>query len=144
MRLTKHLTVVLAVAAVAASGATANDKPAKPHNAARCRPAPVLFSGTLANDPVAGDTSFQLLVKRANRLGRLYAKAGNPVSLNVDAKTRLRRSGKKVALDALALKDRAIVLANACRADVRQAIKTHSALPELTARLVYAQPAKKG
>ena len=42
-----------------------------------CRPAPVMLMGTLANDPAAGDSSFQLTVKHANHAGRLYAKAGN-------------------------------------------------------------------
>jgi hypothetical protein len=139
MRLTKHLMIGLAVAATAASGATAHDKPAKPDNSARCKPAPVMLAGTLANDPAAGDTSFQLMVKHANRLGRLYAKAANPVSLNVDDKTRMRKGGQKVALDALALNDRAVVLAKVCRADVRSAINASSALPALTARLVLAK-----
>lgn len=142
MRFGKHLTIGLAVAAIAASGATAHDKPAKPDKSSRCKPAPVMFAGTLANDPAAGDTSFQLQVKHANRLGRLYAKAANPVSLSVDAKTRMRKAGAKVALDALALNDRAVVLAKVCRSDVRNAVKNKSALPDLTARLVLAKAPK--
>ena len=110
--------------------------------AQKCRPAPVMFAGTLANDPAAGDTSFQLQVKHANRLGRLYAKAANPVSLGVDAKTRMRKGGAEVTVDALALNDRAVVLAKVCRSDVRDAVKNKAALPELTARLVLAKAPK--
>ena len=139
MRLGKHLTIGFAVAAIAASGATAHDKPAKPDKGARCHPAPVMLAGTLANDPAAGDTSLQLNVKHANHLGRLYAKAADPVSVGVDDKTLFRRDGSKSTLDALAQNDRAIVLAKVCRSDVRNAIKSNSALPAMTARLVLAK-----
>jgi hypothetical protein len=143
MRLTKHLTIGLAVAAIAASGATAHDKPAKPDQSARCKPAPVMLAGTLANDPAAGDTSLQLDVKHANRLGRLYRKAGNPGAVNVDDKTRYRKDGSASTLDALAQGDRALVFAKACRADVRKAIKDGSALPALTARAILAKAPKQ-
>lgn len=133
MRLTRQVTIGFAVAALAASGASAHGGPgkrkAKPHPA--CRPAPVLLMGALANDPAAGDTSFQLLVKRANRKGRLYVKAGNPVTLNVDGKTRIRKDRHLVSLDALSLDDRAVVLAKVCR--------TGAVPPALTARLVLAR-----
>lgn len=141
MRLTKYLTIGLAVAAIAASGATAHGKPAKDATT-NCRPAPVLLLGTVANTPAAGDTSFQLTVKHGNRLGRLYAKAGNPVSLGVDASTHYRKDGAKSTLDALKQNDRAIVLAKVCRSDVRAAIKSKSALPAMTARLVLARTPK--
>jgi hypothetical protein len=143
MRLTKHLTIGLAVAAIAASGATAHDKPAKPDQSARCKPAPVMLAGTLANDPAAGDTSLQLDVKHGNRLGRLYRKAGSPVSVNLDAKTRYRRDGEPSTLDALASGDRALVFAKVCRADVRKAVKEGSALPAPTARAVLARAPKQ-
>ena len=138
MRLTKHLTIGLTVAAIAASGATARDKPGKDH-AAACRPAPVLLAGTLANDPAAGDTSFQLMVKHGNSRGRLYAKAANPVSVGVDANTRIRKDGQSSTLDALAQNDRAVVLAKVCRSDLKQARESGAALPALTARLVLAR-----
>src|SRR5919202_1669060 len=112
MRLGKHLTIGFAVAAIAASAATAHDKPAKPDKAARCHPAPVMLAGTLAADPV---------------------------SVGVDDKTLFRRDGSKSTLDALAQNDRAIVLAKVCRSDVRNAIKSNSALPAMTARLVLAK-----
>jgi hypothetical protein len=137
MRLTKHLMVGLAVAAIAASGATAHDNPG--HHGPACRPAPVYLAGTLTSDPGVSDTSFQLMVKHANRAGRLYVKASNPVTVNVDSKTRIRKDGDQVAVDALALNDRALVMAKVCRADLKKAKETGGALPDLTARLVLAK-----
>ena len=144
MRLTKHVTLGLMAAALAASGASAHGGPgggkdkaagAKAH----CRPAPVLLMGTLANDPAAGDSSFRLAVNHANRLGRLYVKTGNPVSVGVDDKSRVRKDGAESALESLAQNDRAVVLAKVCRTDVKAALKANAALPAMTARLVLAR-----
>jgi hypothetical protein len=144
MRLTKLVTVGFATAALAASGATADPGHGKSGtHGPTCRPAPVFLAGTLANDPAAGNTSFTLTVKHANRLGRLYAKAGNPVTVTVDAKTHYRMAGAASTLDAMAQNDRALVLAKVCRADVRSAIKSKSTLPDLTARLVFDKGAKQ-
>jgi hypothetical protein len=134
MRLTKLVTVALATAALAASTATADPGNGKGKGKPSCKPAPVMLAGTLANDPASADTSFQLQVKHANHLGRLYAKAGNPVSVNVDAKTRYRKGGDSSTLDALAQNDRVLVLAKVCRSDVKAAKAANSALPALTAR----------
>jgi len=145
MRLTKLVTVGFATAALAASGATADPGHGKSGtHGPTCRPAPVFLAGTLANDPAAGDTTFMLTVKHANRLGRLYAKAGNPVTVTVDAKTHYRKAGAASTLDAMAQNDRALVLAKVCRADVRSALKSKSTLPGLTARLVFDRGAKQG
>ena len=144
MRLTKLVTVGFATAALAASGATADPGHGKSGtHGPTCRPAPVYLAGTLANDPASGDTSFMLTVKHANRLGRLYAKAGNPVTVNVDANTHFRKGGAASTLDAMAQNDRALVLAKVCRADVRKAVKANSALPDLTSRLVFDKGAKQ-
>jgi hypothetical protein len=144
MRLTKLVTVGLATAALAATGATADPGHGKSgtHGPA-CRPAPVFLAGTLANDPATGDTSFMLTVKHANRLGRLYAKAANPVTVNADAKTQYRKAGAASTLDAMAQDDRVLVLAKVCRADVRSALKSKSTLPDLTARLVFDKGVKQ-
>jgi hypothetical protein len=144
MRLTKLVTVGLATAALASSGATADPGHGKSgaHGPA-CRPAPVFLAGTLANDPAAGDTSFMLTVKHANRLGRRYASAGNPVTVSVDANTHYRKAGAASTLDALAQGDRVLIAAKTCRADVRNALKSHTALPSLTARLVFDRGAKQ-
>jgi hypothetical protein len=138
MRLTKLVTVALATAALAASGATADPGHGKGKGKGKpsCKPAPVMLAGTLANDPATGDSSFQLMVKHANRLGRLYAKAGNPVSVNVDAKTLYRKEGGSSTLDTLAQNDRALILAKVCRSDVKDARAADNALPTLTARAV--------
>src|SRR5690242_6195294 len=134
MRLTKHVTIGLVAAALAATGASAHDGPGKDTAKADhgCRPAPVMLMGTLANDPATGDTSFQLMVKHANHAGRLYAKAGNPVSVSVDTNTHFRRDGQSSTLDALAQNDRALVLAKTCRSDLKAAKQAGSALPVLT------------
>jgi hypothetical protein len=144
MRFTKLVTAGLATAALAASGATADPGHGKSgtHGPA-CRPAPVMLAGTLANDPATGDTSFMLTVNHANRLGRRYAKAGNPVTVDVDANTHYRKAGAASTLDALAQGDRVLIVAKTCRADVRTAIKSHTTLPDLTARLVFDRGAKQ-
>jgi hypothetical protein len=134
MRLTKLVTVALATAALATSVATAD--PGHGKGKPTCKPAPVMLAGTLANDPATGDTSFQLTEKHANMLGRLYAKAGNPITVNVDANTHYRKAGAASTLDALAQNDRALVFAKVCRADVKKAKQSGGALPTLTARLV--------
>ena len=134
MRLTKLVSVGLATAALAASGATAD--PGHGKGKPSCKPAPVKLAGTLANDPATGETSLQLTVKHANRLGRLYAKAANPVTVTVDANTRYRKDGASSTLDALSQDDRALVFAKVCRADVKKAKQSGGALPDLTARLV--------
>ena len=136
MRFTKLVTVALATAALAASGATADPGHGKGNGKPSCKPAPVMLAGTLVNDPATGETSFQLTVKHANRLGRLYAKAGNPVTVVVDAKTRYRKDGAASTVDALAQNDRALVFAKVCRADVKKARQSGGTLPALTARLV--------
>src|SRR6266487_2737446 len=134
MRLTKLVSVGLATAALAASGATADPDHGK--GKPSCKPAPVMLAGTFANDPATGETSLQLTVKHANRLGRLYAKAANPVTVTVDANTRYRKDGGSSTLDALAQNDRALVLAKVCRSDVKKAKQSGGTLPDLTARLV--------
>ena len=134
MRLTKLVTVALATAALAVSSATAD--PGHGKGKPSCKPAPVKLAGTLANDPATGETSLQLTVKHANRLGRLYAKAANPVTVTVDANTRYRKDGGSSTLDALGQNDRALVFAKVCRADVKKAKQSGGALPDLTARLV--------
>jgi hypothetical protein len=136
MRLMKLVTVGVATAALAASGATADPGHGKGNGKSSCKPAPVMLAGTLANDPATTDTSLELTVKHANRLGRLYAEAANPVTVMVDAKTSYRKDGGNSTLDALAQNDRALVFAKVCRADVKKAKQSGGALPDLTARLV--------
>jgi hypothetical protein len=134
-RFTSYLTVGLAVAALAAAGAAANDGPGKPDKSNRCHPAPVLLAGTLANDPAAGDSSFQLSVVKSNHYGRLFRAGSQPVTVSVDAKTRYVKDKNASSLEALAQNDRVLVLAKLCRADLKAARASGTA-PAMTARFV--------
>lgn len=140
MRL-KFLILALVASLVAVSAAVAKDHPnngkgPKPGHACKAR-VTVMLKGSLAADvdPADGDTSFTMLVKRSNRHGRAYKKAGSAM-LTVDAKTRVNRLGAH-NLGALAPNDRLLVTAKVCRADLKK-----GATPELTARRVLAHPAK--
>lgn len=147
------LVLALVTALVAASVAFAHGNPgqgkprakqgapAKSATGQNCRPrVMVMLKGTLASDPAAGDTSFQLNVTKANRHGRAYLAATQPITVNVDAKTKLRRkapgSAPTKTLESLALGDRVRLTAKACKADLRDA-----GTPDLTARHVKAKPA---
>jgi len=139
MRL-KFLILALVASLVAVSAAVAKDHPGKGNGSKsghHCRAALVMLKGSLAADvdPADGDTSFVMLVKRSNRHGRAYRKAGS-ATLLVDAKTRVKRLGEH-NLGALAPNDRLLVVAKACRRDLKK-----GATPELTARRVLARPAK--
>jgi len=140
MRL-KLLVVTLLTALVAVSAAMAKDHPGKgpkPKTGAGCRPTvTVMLAGTLGADvdPQDGDTSFVLTVLRSNKHGRAYKQAGS-ATINVDAKTRVRREGAK-NLGALAPNDRVHVKAKVCKADLKD-----GATPDLTARKIGAHPAE--
>ena len=135
----KLITLMLAAGALAVPAATAAPMHGKPgdgrgnghgtcHGKARVM---VVLKGTLANDPAAGDTSFQLTVLRTNRWGRGYKQATQPVTVNVSISTRYVPS----TLDALALNDAVVVKAKAARCDLRDPAN----LPDLTARMVVDQ-----
>jgi hypothetical protein len=143
------LVLALLTALVGASVALAHDnpgkgkpesKPAKPTTGPNCKPrVKVVLKGTLANDPAEGDTSFQLNVVKANRHGRAYVSAAQPITLSVDAKTKIRRKAPDAAptktLDSLAMGDRVKLDAKACKADLRE-----GGMPDLTARHLKARP----
>jgi hypothetical protein len=123
------------------TGSTPTTRPGKPTTGPNCRPmVKVVLRGTLANDPAEGDTSFQMNVTKANRHGRAYVLAPQPVTVNVDAKTKVRRKAEGSAptktLDSLAMDDRVKLGARACKADLKD-----GGTPELTARHVKAKPA---
>jgi hypothetical protein len=134
-RFTRYLTIGLTTAALAATGASAHDGPGKGSKGKACRPAPVMLAGTLANDPAAADTSFQLNVLKANHKGRLFRNGGQPLSVSVDAKTRYVKDKQASSLDVLAQNDRVLVLAKLCRADLKVARASGTA-PAVTARFV--------
>ena len=145
------LVLALLTALVGASVAFAHDnnpskgkpeaKPGKPTSGPNCRPrVKVLLKGTLANDPVAGDTSFLLTATKSNRHGRAYVAAAQPLTVNVDAMTKVRRkapdSEPTQTLDSLAMGDLVKVKAKVCKADLKD-----GGMPDLTAKHVKGHPA---
>ena len=140
----RFLVFALVTALLGASGAFAQGNPGKgkrPPTGPNCKLAPVLLKGTLANDPAAGETSFQLTATKANRKGRAYVSATQPVTIDVDAKTKIKRhpgdgTGLTRTLESLAMGDRAQVHAKVCRGDLR-----NGGTPQLTAKFVHARPA---
>jgi hypothetical protein len=97
----------------------------------------VVLTGTLANDPATGDTSFQLTVLHANRWGRGYKQAGQPVPVNVADTTRYVKDSGQSTLDALAQNDQVVVQSKMSRCALRDADPAN--MPALTARMVVDQ-----
>ena len=82
----KVITLVFLGAALAVPAATAATTKGKPTGPKPCHgkaEVMVVLKGTLANDPAAGDPSFQLTVLHTNRWGRGYKQATQPVTINV-------------------------------------------------------------
>ena len=140
----KLITLMLAACALAVPAATAapTKKPGgtKPcHGKARVM---VVLKGTLANDPAAGETSFQLTVLHTNRWGRGYKQGTQPATINVADSTRYVKGGAASTLDALALNDRVVVKGKMSRCDLRDADPAN--MPALTAKKVVDQTADTG
>ena len=138
----KLIILMLAGAALAVPAATAAPMKGKPpggtkpcHGKAKVM---VVLKGTLANDPAAGDISFQLTVTSSNRWGRGYKAATQPVTVNVDGSTRYVK-GAPATLDMLALNDQVVVKGKLSRCDLRDA--DPAAMPPLTAKMVVDQTA---
>jgi hypothetical protein len=145
----RFLVLALVTALLGASVAVANDnpgkgkpstRPGKPTTGPNCKPrVKVILKGTLANEPAAGDTSLELTAMKANRHGRAYVSAAQPVTVNVDASTKVRRKAPDSAptktLDSLAMGDLVKLAANACKADLKD-----GGTPDLTARHIKARP----
>jgi hypothetical protein len=145
----RFLVFALVTALLGASVAAANDNPAranpstrpgKPTTGPNCRPrVKVVLKGTLANDPAVDDTSLQLTVLKANRHGRAFVLAAQPITVNVDPNTKVRRKAPDSAptktLDSLALGDIVKLAAKACKADLR-----NGGAPDLTANHIKARP----
>jgi hypothetical protein len=136
----KLISLLLAAAALAVPAATAAPTKGKPpggtkpcHGKAKVM---VVLKGTLANDPVAGDTSFMLTVLHTNRWGRGYKAATQPVTVNVSDSTRYVK-GAPSSLDQLALNDAVLVKGKLSRCDLRDA--DPAAMPALTAKMVVDQ-----
>jgi hypothetical protein len=140
----KLITLMLlagALAVPAASAAPAKHNPGgHGHGTKACHgkaKVMVVLKGTLANDPAAGDTSFQLTVLHTNRWGRGYKQATQPLTVNVSDTTRYRKDGADSTIDALALNDQVVVQSKANRCDLRDADPAN--MPALTARMVVDQ-----
>jgi hypothetical protein len=133
------LTLVAGALAVpAATAAPGRDRPSHPQKACHGKAkVAVVLKGTLANDPAAADTSFQLTVQHANRWGRPYVKAAQPLTVNVDPNTRYSKNDQPSTLDALAQNDQVVVKSKLSRCDLRGAAP--DSLPQLTARRVVVQ-----
>jgi hypothetical protein len=139
----KLITLMLAATALSIPAATAAPMKGKPSGSKPCHGKArvmVVLKGTLANDPVAGDTSFQLTVLRANRWGRGYKQATQPATINVADTTGYVKAGQLSSLDALALNDRVVVKGKLSRCDLRDA--DPAAMPALTAKKVVDQTAE--
>ena len=117
-------------------------KPGKPTSGPNCRPkVRVMLKGSLVNDSVTDDTSFMLTVSKSNRHGRSYVSATQPITVNVDAMTKVRRkapdSEPTTTLDSLAMDDLVKLRAKACKAELKD-----GGMPELTAKHLKAHPAR--
>jgi hypothetical protein len=136
----KLITLMLVAGALAVPAATAAPMKGKPSGPKPCHgkaKVMVVLKGTLANDPVAGDTSFQLTVLRTNRWGRGYKQATQPLPVNVANTTRYMKNDQPSTLDALALNDQVVVKGKMSRCDLRDA--DPAAMPALTAKMVVVQ-----
>jgi hypothetical protein len=139
MQIRKLLVLTIAAGALAVPAATAAPTHGKPSGPKPCHgkaKVTVVLKGTLANDPATGDASFQLTVQHANRWGRAYKAASQPLTLNVDANTRYVKADQPSTLDALALNDEVVVKAKANRCDL---LTSGSSPPALTAKMVVVQ-----
>lgn len=128
--------VVVTLGASAAVAAPPAGKGKPEATGAACKPKIALvLKGTLASTPGAAATALSVNVSGGNRWVRAYVQAAQPTSIGVDAKTKIRRQGKK-ALGDLLSGDRVLVQARACKADLATA-----AQPALTAVKVTAHAA---
>src|SRR6266516_3440712 len=121
----KLITLMLAACALAVPAATAAPMKGKPSGTKPCHgkaQVMVVLKGTLANDPAAGETSFQLTVLHTNRWGRGYKLVTpQPVSVNVTDTTRYVKDDGTSTLDALALNDAVVVKGKLSRCALRDA-----------------------
>ncbi len=137
----KLITLMLLAGALAVPAATAAPTKGKPSGPKPCHgkaKVMVVLKGTLANDPLAGETSFQLTVLHTNRWGRGYKLVTpQPVSVNVTDTTRYVKDGGTSTLDALAMNDAVVVKGKLSRCDLRDADPAN--MPPFTAKMVVDQ-----
>jgi hypothetical protein len=135
----KLLVLTIAAGALAVSAATAAPTKGKPSGPKPCHgkaKVMVVLKGTLANDPIATDTSFQLTVMHTNRWGRAYKQATQPLTVNIDANTRYLKADQPSTLDALAMNDQVVVKFKMSRCDL---LKNANSPATPTAKMVVDQ-----
>jgi hypothetical protein len=140
----KLITLMLAAGAIAVPAASASPLHGKPSGPKPCHGKAmvmVVLKGTFVSAASNG-LSFQLNADHANRYGRPYLKAPQPLTITVNAKTRYVKNGADAKLSDLAANDRLVVTAKVNRCALKSAT-TPASLPALTARMVVDQgPAK--
>jgi hypothetical protein len=135
----KLITLTLAAGALAVPGATASSLHGKPSGSKPCHGKAmvmVVLKGTVVF-PGFG-LSFALNANHANRHGRPYLKAPQPLTIREDAKTRYVKNGAAAKASDLVANDRVVVLSKANRCALKSAAGAAS-LPALTARMVVDQ-----
>jgi hypothetical protein len=136
----KLIPLMLTAAVLAVPAATAAPMKGKPSGPRPCHgksKVMVVLKGTLANQPVAGDVSFELTVLHTNRWGRGYKQATQPLTVNVDANTRYIKHDQQTTIDQLTLSDKLVVKVKLSRCDLRDADPAN--MPALTAKMVVDQ-----
>jgi hypothetical protein len=143
MRFMKLITMALASAALAVPAATADPGHGHGKGQGKQKPCKANVAVNLKGSFVAAaadGTSFTMTALKANRHGRPYLKATQPLTINVSAKTKFVKGGAAAKLTDLAANDNILVHSKACKRDLRNA-QTPDALPALTARMVVDQGA---
>ena len=136
MRRAALAAILVGCAAAIAVPAFGQGKPEK--TGAGCKPAVmVVLKGTLAASPSASATSVLVSATKANHHGAAYLKLAQPLQVQVDAKTKVRRQGKKTLAD-LKQGDLVMVHAKVCKADLK------TGTPTLTAKSLIARDPTKG
>jgi hypothetical protein len=144
----KLIILMLAAAALAVPAATAapmkgNPGQGKGHSKSGTKPCHgkakvmVVLKGTLANQPVAGDTALQLTVLHTNRWGCGYKQGTQPATINVADNTEYVKNGQPTTIDQLTMNDALVVKGKLSRCDLRDADPAN--MPALTAKMVVDQ-----
>lgn len=135
----KLITLTLVAGALAVPAATASPLHGKPSGSKPCHGKAmvmVVLKGSLVFPGFGG--TFAMNANHANRHGRLYLKAPQPLTINVDVKTRYVKNGAAAKRTDLVANDRLVVLAKANRCTLKSTTDPAS-LPALMARMVVDQ-----
>jgi hypothetical protein len=138
MRFRLSILVVVA-AAISISVATAAPTKGKPpKTGAGCRPnVAVVLKGNVASAYDASAHSFGMNVMHSNRHGRAFKKASQPLSIMTSDATKVVKGGASAQLSDLAVGDKVLVKAKACKAELK-----NDATPQLLAMRVVARSPK--